>query len=147
MNDERIGVGADFSRGSLVFPYLNFIPSTAVEQAVACVPVTQLARVRSLVGTVFPDEVFSGFFLTCKTNVRKLWALNIPWISFGHHIHPYIFLFEMNEWVDGVYRLSCSCCLGGGRGIELIPHPGMGQVAQAARKYVCYSKLIPPPDS
>ena len=45
---------------------------TAVGQAVACAPVTQRARVRSLIGTSFLGEVFLGFFLTCKTNVRKL---------------------------------------------------------------------------
>ena len=41
-------------------------------QTVACAPVTQQVRVRSPVGTSFLGEVFSGFFLTCKTNVRKL---------------------------------------------------------------------------
>ena len=46
--------------------------STAVEQVVACARITQRARVRSPVGTGFLGEVFSGFFLTCKTNVRKL---------------------------------------------------------------------------
>ena len=46
--------------------------STAVAQVVACALVTQRARVRSPVGTGFLGEVFSGFFLTCKTNVRKL---------------------------------------------------------------------------
>ena len=46
--------------------------STAVGQAEACVLVTQRAWVRSPVGTSFLGEVFSGFFLTCKTNVRKL---------------------------------------------------------------------------
>ena len=46
--------------------------STAVEQVVACALVTQRARVRSPVGASFLDEVFSGFFLTCQTNVRKL---------------------------------------------------------------------------
>ena len=44
----------------------------AVVQAVACAPVTQRARVRSPVGTSFLGEVFSGFFLTRKTNVGKL---------------------------------------------------------------------------
>ena len=48
------------------------LKSTAVEQVVACALVTQRARVRSPVGTSFLGEVFSGFFLTCKTNVRKL---------------------------------------------------------------------------
>ena len=51
---------------------LKKVQSTAVVQVVACVPVTQRARVRYPVGTSFLGEVFSGFFLTCKTNVRKL---------------------------------------------------------------------------
>ena len=51
---------------------LPMFESTAVGQAVACVPVTQRAQVQSPVGTSFLGEVFSGFFLTCKTNVRKL---------------------------------------------------------------------------
>ena len=46
--------------------------STAVEQVVACALVTQRARVRSPVGTSFLGEVFLGFFLIYKTNVRKL---------------------------------------------------------------------------
>ena len=46
--------------------------STAVEQAVAWAPVAHRARVRFPVGTCFLGEVFSGFFLTCKTNVRKI---------------------------------------------------------------------------
>ena len=36
------------------------------------VALTQRARVRSPVGTSFLGEVFSGVFLTCKTNVGKL---------------------------------------------------------------------------
>ena len=51
---------------------VNLLWSTAVEQVVACALVTQRARVRSPVGTGFLGGVFSGFFLTCKTNVRKL---------------------------------------------------------------------------
>ena len=30
------------------------------------------------IGTSFPGEVFSGFFLTCETNVRKLQAPTVP---------------------------------------------------------------------
>ena len=45
--------------------------SNAVGQAVACAPVTRRARVRTSVGTSFLGDVFSGFFLTCKTNVGK----------------------------------------------------------------------------
>ena len=52
--------------------FFNLEMSTAVEQVVACALVTQRTRVRSPVGTSFLGEVFSGFFLTCKTNVRKL---------------------------------------------------------------------------
>ena len=33
-------------------------------------------------------------------------------------------LVRLNGYMDGVYRLSCLCCLGGGPGIELIPRPG-----------------------
>ena len=47
-------------------------------QALACVPVMQRARVRSPVGTSFLGEVFLGFFLTCKSNVRKLQAHKVP---------------------------------------------------------------------
>ena len=43
-----------------------------LEVVVACSLVTQRARVRSPVGTSFLGEVLSGFFLTCKTNVRQL---------------------------------------------------------------------------
>ena len=39
---------------------------------------TQRARVRSPIGTGFLGEVFSGFFLSCKTNVRKLQAPKVP---------------------------------------------------------------------
>ena len=48
------------------------ISSIAVEQVVACAPVTQRVRVRSPVWTSFLGEVFSGVFLACKTNVGKL---------------------------------------------------------------------------
>ena len=50
----------------------KIIKSTAVEQVVACALVTQRARVQSPVRTGFLGEVFLGFFLICKTNVRKL---------------------------------------------------------------------------
>ena len=58
------------------------IKSTAVEQAIACALVTQRARVQSPVGASFLGEVFSGFFLTSKMNVRKpTRSLNIIWPS------------------------------------------------------------------
>ena len=52
--------------------------STAVEQVIACALVGQRARVRSPVGTNFLGEVFSGFFLSCKINVRNLYAHKVP---------------------------------------------------------------------
>ena len=59
--------------GTIELMYLFYnIGSTAVGQEAACTPVMQQARVRSSVGTGFLGEVFSGFFLTCKTNVGKL---------------------------------------------------------------------------
>ena len=63
--------------------------STAVGQVVACMPVTQRAQVWSPVGTSFLGEVFSGFFLTCKTNIGKLRpprSPNIIWPSLSSSI-------------------------------------------------------------
>ena len=40
----------------------------------------------------------------------------------------------MNGCVDGVYRLSCLCCLGGGPGIELISHPGNPSISMCGQK-------------
>ena len=69
-----------------------------MEQAVTCAPVTQRARLRFPVGISLLGEVFSGFSLTYKINVRKLQAHMVPRISFGHHNHPYhIRLVRMNE--------------------------------------------------
>ena len=73
-------------------------------QAVACASVTQLTRVRSLVGTSL-GQIFSGFFLTCKRNLRKLSAQMSPNIirpSSSFHIH----LVSVNEYLNGVYGLS-----------------------------------------
>ena len=63
---------------SLNITHYYKLESTAVEQVVAFSLVMQRARVRSPVGTGFLGEVFSGFFLTCKTNVRKLQAPRSP---------------------------------------------------------------------
>ena len=53
-------------------PTQRTLKVTAVGQAAACASVTQRVRDRSQVGTGFLGEVFSVFFLTCKTNVGKL---------------------------------------------------------------------------
>ena len=49
------------------------------------------------VRTSFLGEVFSGFFLTCKTSATKLWAHKDTRTSFGHHNHP--FIFTLLEWM------------------------------------------------
>ena len=51
----------------------------------------------------------------------------------------------MNGCMDGVYRLSLLCCLGGGPGIELIHDPG-GPPCPCMVKKVCEPELIPSPD-
>ena len=112
--------GTDLPSGRLLYMHAC-IWSIAVKQAVACAPVTQLARVRSPAGTRVLGEVFSGFFLNFKTIVRRLLAHKVP----DYHLavnHP--FIFALLEWMNGVYRVSCSCCLGGGPNNELIPHSG-----------------------
>ena len=125
--------------------FVNNNSSTAVEQTVTCAPITQRVRVRSPVGTSFLAEVFSGVFLTCKTNVRKLWAHICPRISFGLHNHPFIFiLFEwMCEWM--VYIVfHVPVVLEVALGTELIPSSGEAlHVLVWSKKSACDSKLIP----
>ena len=71
-----------------------------------------------------------------------------PRISFGRYNHPFrIHLVRMNECINGVYCLSCLCCLGSAPGIELIPHPGRPYMSLCdQKKYVCEPELIPSPD-
>ena len=45
--------------------------------------------------------------------------------------------------MDGVYRLSCLCCLGDGPSIELIPHPGEDlHVLVSSKKCTCDPELV-----
>ena len=74
-----------------------------MEQVIACTLVTQRARVRSPVGTGFLGEVFSGFFLTCKTNVRKLQAPKVP----EYHLAVVIIILYSPCWDDSV----CLVCI------------------------------------
>ena len=60
-----------------------FLLPTAVGQAAACAPVMQRVWVRSPVGTGFLGEVFSGFFLTCKTNCRQALGPQVPEYHFA----------------------------------------------------------------
>ena len=79
------------------------LSSTTVEQVVACALVTQRARVRSPVGTGFLGEVFSGFFLTCKTNVGKRWAPKVP----EYHLAVEFIISYSLCWDDWV----CAWCV------------------------------------
>ena len=89
-------------RRSGMFPDMSsFAKLNYVGQAAACMPVTQQARVRSPVETGFLGEVFSGFFLTCKTYQEALGPQG-PRISFGHNL-----LFH----TISVYRLNRSLIL------------------------------------
>ena len=70
------------------FLYMSY---TAVGQMVECAPVTQRARVRSLVGTNFLGEVFWVF----SSPVRQMsgnFRPQGPRISFGHHYHQSSFI-------------------------------------------------------
>ena len=79
------------------------IRSTTVEEVVACALVTQRARVRSPVGRGFLGEGFSGFFLTCQTNVRKLQAPKVP----EYHLAVVIIIPYSPCWDDCV----CAWCV------------------------------------
>ena len=73
--------------------------STSVEQVVACVLVTQRARVRSPVGTSFLGEVFRGFY----SPVRQMSGSFMPQgprISFGHH-------YPLQSFITGANDLRC----------------------------------------
>ena len=77
-------------------------------QVVACSPVTQRARVRSPVGTSFLGEVFSGFFLTYKTNFRKLRpprSPNIIWPSLSSSI----IIHYGRQWPEMLTRPKTIC--------------------------------------
>ena len=62
----------DRERDFAFFQQDSATESTAVDLVVACAPVMQRAQVQSPVMTSFLGEVFSGFFLICKTNVGRL---------------------------------------------------------------------------
>ena len=102
--------------GLNIIKLFNKILSTAVEQAVACGPVTQRVRVRSPAGTSFMGEV-PEYHLAVISILSK-------------SIH----LVRMNGCVNGVYHLSCSCCLGSGPGIELIPNPERPSMSLCGQK-------------
>ena len=127
--------------------FLNDLCSINVEQTVACAPCKQRVRDRSPVRTSFLGEVFSGFFLTCKTNVRKLQAYKGHRISFGRYNH--LFIFTLLEWmgawmvciVFNVHLVS-----------EVAPAliwsfiRGRPTCPCVVKKYVCDPKLFPSPD-
>ena len=121
-----------------------------MEQALVCAPVTQRAQARSPVSTSFLDEIFSGFF----SPVRQISGSFRHTRSPEYHlaviiILPYfhIHLVTMNGYVNGVSRLSCSCCLGCDPGIELIHlSDECFHDLVWSKKYIYDPELIPFPD-
>ena len=93
--------------------------STAIEQAVVCVPVAQRVRIRSPVGASFLGEVFFRCFFS---PVRQMSGSYRPAWFPEYHLAIIIILIIstllelMSEW------MVCSCYLGGGPGIELMAH-------------------------
>ena len=77
--------------------------SSAVDQAVACAPVMQRARVRSTVVTNLLGEVFSGFFLTCT--VRQMSGSFRPPRFPEYHLAIIIILIisALLEWMVGAW--------------------------------------------
>ncbi|PSN50999.1 hypothetical protein C0J52_08588, partial [Blattella germanica] len=69
---------------------------------------------------------------------------NGPQTSSGHHNHLHhtrLVKYECGcEWC---LCLMCSCCLGGGPGIELITYPGRPSMSLCSQKrmYVIHSKM------
>ena len=59
-------------------------------------------------GQVSWVRFLSGFFLTCKTNVRKLSAPKGPRISFGHHNHPSFIHYGRQWWPEMLTRPKTS---------------------------------------
>ena len=58
----------------------------------------------------------------------------------------HIRLVGMNECVPGVYRLSCSCCLGSDHGIEPITHPGRLSMSYGQKTMYVIQSVIRSPD-
>ena len=58
------------------------------------------ARDRSRVGINFLGEVFSGFSLTCKTKVRRLWAHRVP-------EYPLAIIIMHHHFIMGANDLRC----------------------------------------
>ena len=94
-----IAVKLDWTNSSLdlILHHVTLFQSTVVEQVIACALVTQRAWIRSPVGTGFLGEVFSGFFLTCKT-CQETFGPQGPRISFGRRNHHSI--FALLEWLS-----------------------------------------------
>ena len=109
-----------------------------MEQAVTFAVVAQWGRVQSPVGRSFQGEVSSGF----SSPVRQMSQGRFrPTRSPQYHL-------AVNGCVNDVYRLSCSCCLGDGPGIGLIPHPGRPPCPCVVKKVCrpCDPNLISSPD-
>ena len=118
--------------------YLNNMisESTSVDQAVACAPVTQRALVQFPVGISFLGRFFRGFSSPVRQMSGSFRLTRSPNIIRPSYSYFHICLVKINGCVDGVYRLWCLCCLGGGPAIELIPHPGRYSMYLSVQKSI-----------
>ena len=86
------------------------------------------------------------FFRSLSSPVRQMSGSFRP-TSFPNIIWPswssfqYLPCYRMYGFVNGVYRLSFSCCLGCGPGNGLIPHPG-GPPCPCVVKKVCMRSKV-----
>ena len=76
------------------------------------------------VGTNFLGEDFSGFSSPVRQMSGRFRSTRFPNIIWPSKSSIHIRLVRMNGCVNGAYRLSCSSYLGGGPGIQQIPHHG-----------------------
>ena len=91
---------------------------------VASLLLTQRARVRSPVGSISWVRFFRDFSSPLRQMSGSLRPTRSPNIIWPSQSSFHTSLFRMNGCMNGVHRLSCSCCLGGGPGIQLVTRPG-----------------------
>ena len=113
-------------------PRKNLTQETCPDRA-RCVTGAHATTLSTAVDDFF--EVFPSPVRQMSGSVRHPRSPNIIWPSLSSII---IHLVRMTGYVNGECRRSpkCSCCLVGGPGIELIPHPGRPSMSLCGQK-VC----------
>ena len=126
-----------------LFAYLIFNPVHHCGASGSMLACHAVGQVWSPVRTGFLGEVFWSFSSRVRQmsgSFRPTRSPNIIWSSWSSFdIH----LVRMNGCATGVYCLSCSCCLRGGPGIEIIIHVGRPCVV---KKVFIWSIVNPSPD-